>query len=616
MKKIVINSDNENIKLPYILVIPDNYSKDARLIVELEGNPPTDKSITEQIDKFIEQNTGNSMDYMLHLLVKELNFPVIMPIIPRLKNFYTTYLGSKVIKNDFTGCDISSEEQKMMSNIDLQVKYMIEEAAEELGISKRAIVKGYSATAKFATQFSILHPEVIEINLSGGISGLATLPVASYENIVLPYPIGVSDIPNFNFEEYKKIKHFFYIGNEDYNNPALPKCEMTDEEDASGNKEPKKDENGNYIFILDTDGLLLPTYDECYSKEQINVIHNFYGDDNQIRFKKNEKIYHELNIDSIHKTYPGNHVTLFKNREIIVNDMINIIRERCKASVYDKVYHGSSTGGIKVLEPRVKTHLKEYVYASGNPVIALIFATKHNGDLDFDLSIKSGKVFFTERREGAFDKYSTPGYLYTIKGDNFKHVDNLWEGEVVSETEEEVESCEYIENILDKLYEYANNNLIIINRYPNKPPFIPQDDSDLVDKYIGFEKMGHKGAVDSLINYFPSLKEKVFAKLEMPNEFYVASKEVDKFDTTVAYDTILFALANIDESAFVRDNGWLNYKIVDSKFVFEKGGFNKSGDFYIYSLNGTIERLSMHSFKITDVQIVSKEKLDFNKYVA
>ena len=132
MKKIVINSDNENIKLPYILVIPDNYSKDARLIVELEGNPPTDKSITEQIDKFIEQNTGNSMDYMLHLLVKELNFPVIMPIIPRLKNFYTTYLGSKVIKNDFTGCDISSEEQKMMSNIDLQVKYMIEEAAKEL----------------------------------------------------------------------------------------------------------------------------------------------------------------------------------------------------------------------------------------------------------------------------------------------------------------------------------------------------------------------------------------------------------------------------------------------------------------------------------------------------
>lgn len=296
--------------------------------------------------------------------------------------------------------------------------------------------------------------------------------------------------------------------------------------------------------------------------------------------------------------------------------MINCTRERCNSSVYGKVYHGSSTGDIKVLEPRVKTHLKKYVYASANPVIALIFAAKHNGDLDFDLSIKGGKVIFTERREGVFDKYNTPGYLYTIKGDNFKHVEDLWEGEVVSETEEEVESCQYIENILEKLYEYAQNDLIIINRYPNKPPFIPTDDSDLVDKYIGFEKIGHIGAVDSLIYYFPALKEKVFAKLKMPSEFYVVSKEVVKFDTVTAYDNVPFAIENADETVFVRENGWINYNIVDSKFVFEKGRFNESEEFFIYSLNGTIERLSMHSFKLTDIQIVSKVKLDFNKYVA
>lgn len=88
------------------------------------------------------------------------------------------------------------------------------------------------------------------------------------------------------------MKHFFYISNEDYNNPSLTKCEMTDEEDPSGNKASKKDENGYYIFKLDIDGLLLPTHDECYNKEQINAIHNFYGIDNLIRFKNNESIYH------------------------------------------------------------------------------------------------------------------------------------------------------------------------------------------------------------------------------------------------------------------------------------------------------------------------------------
>ena len=121
------------------------------------------------------------------------------------------------------------------------------------------------------------------------------------------------------------VRHFFYIGEEDNNNPALPKCEMSDECDANGNKLPKLDENGNMRFILDSDGLLLPTYSDCYTKEQINVIHNLYGDNNLVRFKKNEKIYNELNINSIHKIYPGNHVTLFRNRKIIVDDMVEFI---------------------------------------------------------------------------------------------------------------------------------------------------------------------------------------------------------------------------------------------------------------------------------------------------
>ena len=35
--------------------------------------------------------------------------------------------------------------------------------------------------------------------------------------------------------------------------------------------------------------------------------------------------YNELNINSIHKIYPGNHVTLFRNRKIIVDDMVEFI---------------------------------------------------------------------------------------------------------------------------------------------------------------------------------------------------------------------------------------------------------------------------------------------------
>ena len=235
MKKEIIRSTNEKIKLPYVLITPDNISKDSRLIVELSGSTNMNMSIEEQIENLCVSNSGNSMDYMLHLLIDKLNYPVIIPIIPRINNFYTTYLASNVIKNDFSSCDINDKEKELLSNIDEQVKLMIEEATQILGIQKKAIIKGYSATAKFATQFSILHPEVIEINISGGTGGLSTLPISSYGGLELPYPIGVSDIPDFNVEEFMKIKHFFYIGEEDNNNPALPKCEMSDEYDPNGN---------------------------------------------------------------------------------------------------------------------------------------------------------------------------------------------------------------------------------------------------------------------------------------------------------------------------------------------------------------------------------------------
>ncbi len=328
MEKKIILSKNSKIKLPYVLITPDNYSSDASLIVELSGINHVGKTVNEQIEEKCRASIGNSMDYVLHSLLVKLNYPIIIPIIPRLNNFYTNYLGSKVIKNDFTGCDISQRDKELLSSIDEQVKLMIEEATESLKIRKKVILKGYSATAKFATGFSILHPEVVSLNISGGTSGLSTLPIKSHSGIDLLYPIGVFDIPNFNMEEFMKVRHFFYIGDEDDNNPALPKCVMSDDFDPNGNRLPKKNENGNLSFIRDTDGLLLPTYDDCYTKEQINIIHDFYGDNNQERFSKNEALYHSLNIDSVHNKYPGNHITVFKNRDKIADDIVAFINKK------------------------------------------------------------------------------------------------------------------------------------------------------------------------------------------------------------------------------------------------------------------------------------------------
>ena len=278
-----------------------------------------------------------------------------------------------------------------------------------------------------------------------------------------------------------------------------------------------------------------------------------------------------------------------------------------------KVYHGSQIGGLKELVPQKSTHLKEYVYATLNPVIALIFATPNLGDIDFDLRIKDNKVILTERFSNAFDKYNCSGYLYQLDGTNFYKVDNLWEGEVVSTKTEIIEKEEYISNILEKLNEYVKTNDLVIYRYPNKPEFIPKDDSDLVDKYIKFENEGHKGSIDNLLWYHPHLKEKIFSKLENPEKVYFIGKSIENFEIEKnVYDNVFDAVLGSD--VFIRDDGWLNYQIVDSKLNFEKGNFNYTETFYLYELTGDLERVSTNQFKLTNSKIISKTQIDLHKY--
>lgn len=328
MQKKLIYSQNNKIKLPYILYIPENYSKDSKLIVELEATPPSDNDVKDIIKDMVEKElNSNGMDYTLHMMLEKLPYPVLIPIIPRIRGFYTTYLGSKIINNDFSGVkNISEEDKIILSNMDEQVKEMIIEATNMLEIDSKAILKGYSATAKFATQFSILHPDVVSINISGGTGGLSCLPISEYEGMKLPYPIGVYNINNFDEDSFRKIKHFLYIGDHDINNPAMPLAKLSGEKDDNGNSLPLKDENDNILFEYDIDGKLLPFYDDCYSKEEINIIHNLYGDNNLERFKKNARIYEELGINSKHIIYEGNHNTIFRNnREKICDDIVKYI---------------------------------------------------------------------------------------------------------------------------------------------------------------------------------------------------------------------------------------------------------------------------------------------------
>lgn len=90
----------------------------------------------------------------------------------------------------------------------------------------------------------------------------------------------------------------------------------------------------------------------------------------------------------------------------------------------------------------------------------------------------------------------------------------LWKGEVISfETKIKVENKRYYKNILESLLHKEKKGNIMIYKYPNRPNFIPLDNSDLVDKYIGFYNSGNEHAINDLLSIYPELAHQVTTRL-------------------------------------------------------------------------------------------------------
>lgn len=146
------------------------------------------------------------------------------------------------------------------------------------------------------------------------------------------------------------------------------------------------------------------------------------------------------------------------------------------------VYHGSKTKGLKVLIPHESTHGK-YIYATNNREIAIIMAKQFGDDATYSLELSSdGKYDLVERIPHAFEKMFTNEFsLYTVDASTFKDLKTGF-NEVVSDTDVEVLKEEHYDNLIDAVNDLAQNGLIHLYRYSERPNYIPKDDSDIIDK--------------------------------------------------------------------------------------------------------------------------------------
>lgn len=267
----------------YILFIPKGTPLNEKIFLLVEPNNTGKLSDSIEVHKkhalYIASvsSVGNN-------IATELRLPFLVPVFSRPASKPLTYTHA-------LDRDVMMEKSPDLKRLDLQLVEMIHDAKNILKLLKidvqdKIFMSGFSASATFTNRFSFLHPDKIQALAIGGFNGELMLPKNEINGIKLNYPIGTNDFEKlfsrqFDFETYKLIPQFIYMG-------AL------DENDAV-------------------------QFDDAYSKQERKIINTYIGATVQQRYAACQRRYLKLNINATFKTIEkvGHWTTGSMNLEVI-----------------------------------------------------------------------------------------------------------------------------------------------------------------------------------------------------------------------------------------------------------------------------------------------------------
>ena len=165
--------------------------------------------------------------------------------------------------------------------------------------------------------------------------------------------------------------------------------------------------------------------------------------------------------------------------------------------------------------PNKSTHGKSWVYATKDKIMSAVFLGTEGGDYTVQVGRDpEGKVFLTERFEGAFElRYSVSGSIYTLSSEGFLEDLTSWNEEVVNPSPVKIISEEHVNDVSKYLKESEVKGDIIISYFPERYR-VPIDDSDLVEKAISWVGQFGEREFEHLEKYHPELIVRVKAGLK------------------------------------------------------------------------------------------------------
>lgn len=285
----------------YLLFIPRGMRNKTSLILESMNYKTCKTNNPKEKLEYMYENY-KSFRNPIHYCNQNSLFPILYPLIPR---YYDNILNEEIYLNMLSSNSFKVS-NKLYERVDLQIINMINDAKRRLEqnniyLDEKIIVHGFSASAKFANRFSILHPELVKLVIAGGLGGTLILPLRNIDNEKLLYPVGVGNFSEITDEKIKKfiaIKQFYYQGKKD-------------EIDAF----QRVDDNG-----------FIPYYKGIINSDELKQIYKYLGKDINTRWENTQEIYNELCSNVILKTYEnGEH-----NLNEAVEDIKKLLEDEVK----------------------------------------------------------------------------------------------------------------------------------------------------------------------------------------------------------------------------------------------------------------------------------------------
>ena len=157
------------------------------------------------------------------------------------------------------------------------------------------------------------------------------------------------------------------------------------------------------------------------------------------------------------------------------------------------LYHVSPTAGLRLLQPRLSSHGRPYVYALENPVTALLFGAPKD-DFDFLMDQDAGGVpQVWECYPGALERVyqGKSCSIYTLEEEGFQRGITGWEPELVCCAPVPVREEKRIADLYACLTERAKQGELMLHRYQDEPAYKRLISQHIVDRLIRFDALKH-----------------------------------------------------------------------------------------------------------------------------